>query len=197
MHDQGDAATHARRALLLLLGWLPGLCGAAPGSYLEGGFLWHQDTDATDGVANRGDSQIGYRAALQIAGSGSPVAGFVDYDNTDQLEQFSVGALYAASRPANFAPFAGASIEFEDMTDKKGYGLRAGLRWRPAALLTVLPELRHVALFEAQTSFRTTLLARISRRWEGELSAQLGEDPRYTLGLRYRWAGPRGWIVSR
>ena len=177
-------------AMLLLAGLalaaLPLIATARDYSYLQAAVYAHEDTDATDGVPNRGDRPEGYRVAGQLALPTRPLAYFSEYAHTDVLEQWSVGLLY--HRPLWFSLdlTAGASVEFEDMTDEQGYGLRAGLRWWPLGQrLELSPEVRHEELFEAATSGRLTATLLLRQRLYAEAAAQAGDEERYLLGLRY------------
>lgn len=170
----------------LVLAALPLIATARDYGYVHAGVYGHEDTDVTDSVLNRGDSPYGYRVATQFAMPTRPLAYFAEYGHTDVLEQFSVGLLY--HRPLWFTLdfTAGASVEFEDMTDEQGYGLRAGLRWWPfGRRLELNPELRHEELFEAATSARLTAALRLGRRLDVEAAGQAGDEERYLLGLRY------------
>lgn len=155
-----------------------------PYSYLELGLLSHEDTPHTDRV-RRGDKRTGYRAAFQVALPARPWAFFTEYDKTDQLDLFSVGTLHARPLLRGVAVMAGAAIEFEDMTDEKGYGLRGGLRWMPVSWLELMPEVRHVELFEANTSVRVTVSAALRGHLRAQAVAQFGDDQRYVVGIRY------------
>lgn len=177
-------------ALLLLAGLvlaaLPLIATARSYDHLEVGLYAHADTDATDGVLNRGGRPAGYRVAGQIALPTQPLAYFSEYAHTDVLEQWSVGLLY--HRPIWFSldVTAGASVEFEDMTDEQGYGLRAGLRWWPfGPWLELSPEVRHEELFQAATSGRMTAALQLQQRLFAEAAAQAGDDERVLVGLRY------------
>lgn len=170
----------------LLLAALPLLATARDYGYLEAGVYAHEDTDATDAVPNRGSEPAGYRVAGQLALPTVPLAYFSEYAHTDVLEQWSVGLLY--HRPLWFTLHltAGASVEFEDMTDEQGYGLRAGLRWWPfGQWLELSPEVRHEELFQASTSGRLTATLQLRHRLYAEAAAQAGDEERYLLGLRY------------
>lgn len=177
-------------ALLLITGLflaaLPLLATARDYNYLEAGVYAHEDTDATDAVPNRGGQPEGYRVAGQLALPTRPWAYFSEYAHTDVLEQWSVGLLY--HRPLWFTldVIAGASVEFEDMTDEQGYGLRAGLRWWPfGPWLELSPEVRHEELFQAATSGRMGATLQLRRRLYAEAAAQAGDEERFLLGLRY------------
>jgi hypothetical protein len=172
----------------LLLAALPLIATAHEYDYVEAGFYGHEDTDATNAVPNRGNTTLGYRVAAQLAMPTRPFAYFAEYGNTDVLEQFSVGVLY--HRPLWFTldVTAGASVEFEDMTDEQGYGLRAGLRWTPVARLELNPEIRHEELFEAATSARLTAALQMRHRLHAEAALQVGDEERYLVGLRYALA---------
>jgi hypothetical protein len=177
----------------------PAAAAAYDYSYLEAGFFQHEDTDDTDHVNNRGNTLLGYRTAMVIGMPTWPLAYFTEYGNTDVLEQFSVGLLYAQPVAPWLDVTGGASVEFEDMTDEQGYGLRAGLRWSPLGpQLEVNPEVRHEELFRASTSVRLTMVLQVARRVYVEGAAQAGDEERYVLGLRYAlpWRSPRLSLIG-
>jgi hypothetical protein len=173
----------------------PGALSANGYSHLEAGLYGHEDTDVTDAVPHRGNSLYGYRVAAQVAWPTGPWASFLEYGQTDVLEQFSGGLLYRRPVAPGLDLTGGASAEFEDMTDEKGYGLRAGLRWIPFAPLDVHAEVRHEELFSAATSARLTVAAQVARRWHVEGMVQAGDDERYLLGLRYALPGADAWLA--
>jgi len=174
----------------------PAAASANGYSFVGAGFFAHEDTDTTDLVPHRGNSLRGYETALMVAMPSRPFAYFVEYGNTDVIEQFSGGLLYHRTLATGFDLTAGASAEFEDMTDEKGYGLRVGARWWPRGPgLELNPEIRHEELFGAATSARLTVAVQVGRRLQLEGAAQGGDDERYLLGLRYALPrdGPRFW----
>ena len=162
---------------------------------LEAGLYGHEDSDFTDVVPNRGNGVAGYRVAWMYGLPTRPFALFTEYGNTDVLEQFSGGVVYHRNVGVELDTYAGATAEFEDMTDEKGFGLRAGLKWSPFGDgLELSPELRHENLFRPATSLRLTATAAVSGRLRLQLAAEGGDEQRYILGLRYAWPerpGPR------
>jgi hypothetical protein len=172
----------------LVLAALPLIATAHEYDYVHAGLYGHEDTDATDTVPHRGNTPQGYRVGAQLSMPTRPLAYFAEYGHTDVLEQFSVGLLY--HRPLWFTLdlTAGASVEFEDMTDEHGYGLRGGLRWSPFPRLELSPEIRHEELFEAATSARFTAAYLLRHRLHAEASVQAGDEERYLVGLRYALA---------
>lgn len=173
----------------LLLAALPLLAFARDYGYVDAALYGHEDTDVTDAVPNRGNTPYGYYVAAQVPMPTRSLAYFAEYGQTDVLEQWSGGLLY--HRPLWFTVdfTAGASVEFEDMTDEHGYGLRAGLRWWPLGeTLELWPEVRHEELFQAGTSGRLTATLRLTHRLRAEAALQAGDEERYLVGLRYALA---------
>jgi hypothetical protein len=170
-------------AILLLA---PLLVGAQGDGYVGAAVYGHEDTDVTDSVLNRGSSPFGYWVTAQVPMPTEPLAYFVEYGNTDVLEQFSVGLQAHRQLWFSLQGTLGASVEFEDMTDKKGYGLRAGLRWWPfGPRLELNPEVRYEELFYASTSARLTAALQIRGPLYLDAAAQLGDEERFLLGVRY------------
>lgn len=184
----------SRVIVALLLAALPALGHAHNYNLLEAGLYGHEDTDFTDVVPNRGNSLVGYRAAWMIGLPTRPHVFFTEYANTDVLEQFSGGVLYRRAAGTALDFYAGATAEFEDMTDEKGYGVRLGARWSPFGDgFELSPELRHENLFRPATSLRMTLTAQLRRRVHVQLAAEGGEEQRYLAGLRYTLPSRRRW----
>jgi hypothetical protein len=176
-----------RRAfVILVLAAMPALAAAHDYSLLEAGFYGHEDTDFTDVVPNRGNHLVGYRVAIGVAMPTRPFAYFSEYGNTDVLEQFSTGLLYRHTLTPQLDAYGGASVEFEDMTDERGYGVRAGLRWSVFGdRFELNPEVRYEELFRATTSARLTIARRVGRHWYAQAAGQAGDEQRYTVGVRY------------
>jgi hypothetical protein len=174
------------RFVAALLVALPCLAWGHDYTYLEAGLLEHEDLDYTDSIPARGSSTQGYFVTGQLAMPTRPYAYFAEYGQTDVLEHFSVGMLRRYRLTERLHATTGASVEFEDMTDEKGYGVRAGLRFVPfGPMMEIHPELRYAEMFEAQTSARLTLLVYAHQLLRAEAAAQVGDDPRLLVGLRY------------
>lgn len=149
-------------------------------TYIEGGYV-SLDNDAAD------DS--GFR----IAGSGAitaPIALIGEYVDTGDFEQLSFGAIYHAPIDRSLDWFAGATIEMVDVPgdDDTGFGLRGGLRWSFAKSFELIPEIRHVDVFdEGFTSLRLAGLFRVAPRLDIQAALQGGDDDRFEAGLRYNF----------
>ncbi|MBX6420018.1 MAG: hypothetical protein IRZ06_03290 [Nevskia sp.] len=159
----------------------PALAAAADYTYLEGGFIDRHDY-GTDG------------GGVRVAGSFGlplmPLAVFGEYDSTDNLDQFDVGALFHAPLLPVLDLFGGASLEHADVHDHSdtGIGARAGVRWRVLPQLELAPELRYVDLYhDGQTSVRLNALYRIAPRLDLQAAVQGGDERRFEAGLRFNF----------
>ncbi|HEY1077512.1 MAG TPA: hypothetical protein VGE51_12545 [Fontimonas sp.] len=171
-------STYALAASALLA--LPLAANAHSYTYVEGGYV-SLDNDAQD------DS--GFR----IAGSGAVAPSFAvigEYVDTGDFEQLSAGAVFHAPIDRSLDWFAGATIEMVDVPgdDDTGFGLRGGLRWSFAKAFELIPEIRHVDVFdEGFTSLRVTGLYRVAPRLDIQAALQGGDDDRFEAGLRYNF----------
>jgi hypothetical protein len=156
-------------------------------TYVEGGYL-NRDNDFVD--------EDGFR----IAGSGAiarSLALIGEYDDTDDYEQLSAGAIVFAPISRDLDWLGGATIEFADSgrSDDTGFGLRGGLRYRFARAFELNPELRYVDVFEESgASLRLAGLFSVSPNVAVQAALQGGDDDRFEAGLRYNFvptAGPR------
>lgn len=149
-------------------------------TYVEGGYV-SLDNDAED------DS--GFR----IAGLGAIAPSFAligEYVDTGDFEQLSAGAVFHQPIDRSLDWFAGATLEMVDVPgdDDTGFGLRGGLRWSFAKAFELIPEIRHVDVFdEGFTSLRLAGLFRVAPRLDIQAALQGGDDDRFEAGLRYNF----------
>lgn len=151
-------------------------------TYLEGGFV-DVDNDFLD------DSGFRFAGSGEIAPS---VALIGEYADTGDFEQLSAGAVYHQAIERNVDLFFGGTVELVDLPhdDDTGFGLRAGLRWRPNPRqpLELTPEVRHLDVFdESFTSLRLGALYRLAPALDLQGALQAGDDDRFELGLRYNF----------
>ncbi|MDM4768863.1 hypothetical protein [Solimonas sp. SE-A11] len=164
---------------------LPGLAAAHNYTYVEGGFL-NRDFDGYD--------ESGFR----IAGSGDihkNIALIGEYNDTDDLEQLSLGALFHTPLNNSVDLTAGATYErFEfGSADEDGFGLRGGVRWQNAdGRLELSPEIRYIDIDGYDdTSLRLTGLYGLTPKVDLVAAVQgAGDDDRLEAGVRYNF-GPR------
>lgn len=153
-------------------------------NYLEGGYVNRDQPGDDDGFRAQGMFDVL-----------SPVAIIAEYADVDYFSQLSVGALYHHPLQRGLDLNLGASFEHVDIDgggDESGFGLRAGLRWMlPNSKLELNPELRHVEIdnFDA-TSLRVGAVYPLQYEWALTGGAQVGDDDRFDIGLRYNF-GPQ------
>lgn len=189
MHGHTRQSPNRTRPLAALaaLMLLPLAAQAHNYTYIEGGFL-HRNDDL-----DRPD-----RDGLRVAGSvdvAAPIALFGEFDHTgDNFDQLGGGVLFHTPVSAVLDVEAGASVEHVDTgpRDDTGFGLRAGVRWQLAdARLELSPGVRYVNVLDrSDTSARCGVLFRLSEALDLQGAAQVGDDDRFEVGLRYNF-GPR------
>jgi hypothetical protein len=168
---------------MAVLALLPAAAMAHNYTYLEGGYL------------NR-DTPRGSNSGLRIAGSAAiapPVALFGEYADTGDFDQFSAGLLFHS--PLNNIVDLNLGVSFEHMTVRRasdsGIGLRGGLRWQLAPQFELHPEIRHLRIFNRDsTSLRVAGLFALTPELDLQGAIQGGDDDRYEVGVRYNF-GPR------
>ena len=167
-------------AALAALTLLPVVASAADYTYIEGGFIDRHDY---------GRSGAGGRVAGSVDVPVLPLAIIAEYDGTDHLDQFDVGAIFHVPIVPTVNLFGGATIEHGDRSggdSSTGVGARAGIRWHTLPNLELAPELRYVHLFgDGQTSVRLNALYTIAPHLDLQGAIQGGDEQRYEVGLRY------------
>lgn len=163
---------------------LPGLAAAHNYSYLEGGYLQlDNDVEEADGFFLGGSY-----------GLFNHVAVLAEWETAGDYDQLSAGLQYHRSLTDPIDLTLGVTAEqlSFDRDDDTGYGLRAGLRWQAYDhRFELWPEARYVdALGEDALSGRVTATYAVVPRLDLIGLAQVGDDDRYSLGLRYNF-GPR------
>lgn len=162
----------------------PTLVAAHNYTYIEGGFVDLDNEHYDD-------------SGLRIAGSADiapPIALIGEYADVDRWEQLSAGALFHKPLNRDLDLNLGATLEQLDLghADDTGYGLRAGLRWRPPTLsgLEFAPEVRYLDVFEEEfASLRIGALFRLAPALDLQGAVQGGDDDRVEVGLRYNFSG--------
>jgi len=171
-------------AALATLCLLPAAASAADYNYVEGGFLFRHDYGSESG---------GGRVAGSFDLPALPLAIIAEYDGTDNLNQFDVGAIFHVPVAPMLDVFGGGTLEHVDNygSADTGIGLRGGVRWQAARGFELSPEFRYVHVYHTdQASARLNALVSIAPRLDLQGAMQVGDDQRYELGLRYNFGAP-------
>lgn len=161
---------------------LPGMVLAADYNHIEGGFI-QRDT------YGRSDAGVRVGGMLGILPS---VAAYSEFSNNDELNQFSVGAVFHAPLTSQVDAFAGGGLEYVDIgaSDDLGYGIRGGLRFTPTSVIELSPEVRYFnAVGDGRVSFRLGGAYYFAPRFALVAALQGGDDDRFEAGIRYRFGG--------
>ncbi|WP_292997936.1 hypothetical protein [Nevskia sp.] len=167
-------------ALALIPALAPGLATAADYNYIEGGFLLRD---------NYGSSEGGFRVGGSVELTG-PLAAYSEFTTNNDVNQFSVGAVFHNPITREVDWFAGGGLEYVDVgnTDDLGFGLRGGIHWTPSKLVTLTPELRYYdAVGDGQFSARLSGSYNLTPQFALVAAVQGGDDDRFEAGIRYRF----------
>lgn len=168
-------------AAVLAFSAAPGIAGAAASyNYVEGGFLFRD---------SYGNDDAGGRVAALFSIT-QPLALYGEFSSNDDLDQFSVGAIFHQPINSELDWFAGGGLEYVDVGpfDDFGYGLRGGLRWTPLKAFEVTPEIRYFdAVGDGQVSFRVGGTYAFSPPFALTGAVQGGDDDRVEIGVRWNF----------